>query len=59
MRIIEPKKMVCKNCNKELKDESEGFGIPVFKGFYFKREWMCKNCLIVKVFNILKDGTKK
>ena len=45
MKIIEPKKRICIKCNKTIKKEKNGFGIPVFKGTYFKREWTCTECM--------------
>lgn len=44
MEIREPKKRICKRCGRELKSAREGIGIPVFKVFYFKREWICLKC---------------
>jgi len=45
MKIIEPKEMKCTSCGKVLKNEREGFGIPVFKGTYFVRVWTCCVCI--------------
>lgn len=49
MKIIEPKEMKCKECGKILKESNEGFGIPVFNGFHFKREWLCKDCFVLEI----------
>lgn len=49
MRIVEPKEMICKECGKIIKDKKDGFGIPVFKVFYFEREWTCISCFKGKV----------
>ncbi len=48
MKIVEPKEMRCTECGKVLSDKKEGLGIPVFKGTYFVRVWICCACITKK-----------
>lgn len=54
MEIREPKEMICKTCGKKLKSVRQGIGIPVFKVFYFEREWICLKCFKIESKKNLK-----
>jgi C4-type Zn-finger protein len=55
MKIIERDKKICEDCHKNLEGKEDAFGIPVFKGFYFVREWICKDCMIRRAKEVLKN----
>ncbi|MFA5729035.1 MAG: hypothetical protein WC957_06365 [Candidatus Neomarinimicrobiota bacterium] len=59
MKIIERDKKICEDCHKNLEGKEDAFGIPVFKGFYFVREWICKDCMIRRAKEVLKNEIKR
>jgi len=59
MFIKEPDKRICKDCGKELESAKDGFGIPVFKVFYFERVWICINCFKEEAKALLTKRERK